>query len=43
MRRIMAVRIDPPVLGIETVGDLLAALGCYGIVFGLAWLLVWPQ
>lgn len=41
-RKVCAVRIEPPAGGMETVGDAIAAMACYGIVFGLAWLLVWP-
>lgn len=42
LRKAMETRLDPPVYGLESVGDLLAFLGCGGVVFALAWLLVWP-
>lgn len=41
-RKIRAVRLDPPMNGLETVGDVMDFLACCGLVVGLGWMLVWP-
>lgn len=41
-RKVCAVKLDPPMGELATVGDVLAMLGCYGVTLAFAWLLVWP-